>query len=329
MREVAARAGVSIKTVSRVVRGETGVSPELACRVTEAVTALDYRHNLAASTLREQGHKTAAIGLVLMDVANPYAAALHRAVEDTAHARGTLVFAVSGDEDPARQRQVLDALLARRVDGLIVVPVGDEYALLRREHRRGTPVVLVDRAGGGDLDSVTVDNRAGARTATAHLAGFGHRRIAFLGDLRGIRTAAERHLGYLDGLPAAPDPTLIRHDLRTVAAAEHAAGQLLDAPAPPTAVFSGQNLITIGALRAIQRRGLENRVAIVGFDDLPLGELLRPGLTAVAQDPAAIGRAAARLLFARLSGEDTDARHLVVPTRLLVRGSGELPPPSR
>jgi LacI family transcriptional regulator len=105
MREVAALAGVSIKTVSRVVRGEGGVSPELAARVTDAAAMLDYRHNLAASTLRGHGQKTAAIGLVLMDVANPYASALHRAVEDFAHVRGTLVFAVSSDEHPDRQRE--------------------------------------------------------------------------------------------------------------------------------------------------------------------------------------------------------------------------------
>ncbi len=330
MRDVAALAGVSIKTVSRVVRGEPGVSAALTRRVTDAVTMLDYRHNLAASTLRGLDRKTAAIGLILMDVANPYASQLHRAVEDFAHERGTLVFAVSSDEDPARQRQVLDALLSRRVDGLIVMPVGDEYPLLLHEQRRGTPVVLVDRAEDGTgLDSVTVDNRDGAATATGHLAAHGHHRIAFLGDLHTIRTAAERYAGYVEGLARnaiALDPTLIRHDLRCIESAERAAGELLDAADPPTALFSGQNLITIGVLRAVQRRGRQNRVAVVGFDDLPLAELLDPALTAVAQNPAAIGRAAAELLFARLDGDAGPPRHTIVPTRLLVRGSGELRP---
>ncbi|QIS13912.1 LacI family DNA-binding transcriptional regulator [Nocardia arthritidis] len=140
MRDVAALAGVSIKTVSRVVRGERGVSPTLARQVSEAVTMLDYRHNLTASTLRGRGQRTAAIGLVLMDVANPFASVLHRAVEDYAHRRGTLVFPVSSDDDPNRQLQVLNALLSRRVDGLIVMPVGNEHALLLHERRRGTPV---------------------------------------------------------------------------------------------------------------------------------------------------------------------------------------------
>ncbi len=330
MREVAALAGVSIKTVSRVVRGEGGVSPELTARVAEAATMLDYRHNLAASTLRGHGQKTAAIGLLLMDVANPYAAALHRAVEDFAHRRGTLVFAVSTDEDPVRQREVLDALLSRRVDGLIVMPVGTDHGLLLRERQRGTPIVFVDRSpAAAEIDRVTVDNRDGARRAVEHLAAHGHRRIAYLGDLQTIWTAAERHAGYVEGLARTGvtlDPGLVRTDLHSPAAAESATEALLSGPGRPTALFSAQNMITLGALRAIQKHGLHNEIALIGFDDLPLAELLHPALTAVAQDPAAIGRTAAEILFTRLDGKAFQVRHEVIPTRLLVRGSGEIAP---
>ncbi len=325
MREVAALAGVSIKTVSRVVRGEAGVSAELAARVGDAAAMLDYRHNLAASTLRGHGQKTAAIGLVLMDVANPYASALHRAVEDVAHGRGTLVFAVSSDEDPDRQREVLDALLSRRVDGLIVMPVGSDHALLLHEHRRGTPIVFVDRRPALDIDSVTVDNREGARRAVEHLAAQGHRRIAYLGDLHTIWTAAERYAGYVEGLARTGvplDPTIVCADLHSPDAAQAATKALLARPDRPTAIFSAQNLVTIGVLRAI--RDHAGGVALVGFDDLPLGDLLAPGLTAITQDAAGIGRAAAELLFARLDGDDSPTRHTVLPTRLIVRGSGEI-----
>ncbi len=332
MREVAALAGVSIKTVSRVVRGEAGVSPELAARVTDAAAMLDYRHNLAASTLRGHGQKTAAIGLVLMDVANPFASTLHRAVEDFAHGRGTLVFAVSSDENPARQREVLDALLTRRVDGLIVMPVGADHGTLIHERKRGTPVVFVDRLPTADeIDSVTTDNRAGARRAVEHLAAQGHRRIAYLGDLHKIWTAEQRYAGYIEGLAHSGtplDPTLICADLHSPEAAEAATEALLSRPDRPTALFSAQNLVTAGVLRAIQRRNLHHRIAVIGFDDLPLAELLTPALTAVTQDPALIGRTAAELLFARLDGDQSPPRRRVIPTRLLARGSGEIPPPS-
>jgi LacI family transcriptional regulator len=155
--------------------------------------------------------------------------------------------------------------------------------------------------------------------------------IAFLGDLQAISTARERFAGYraaLDraGIPA--DPVLVRHDLHTREAAEAAvAAMLTDLPeCRPTAIFAGQNLITIGAIRALRAAGVERRVALVGFDDVELGDLLSPGLTVVAQDPVAIGRAAAELLFARLDGERGPSRHVEVPTRLIPRGSGEIPP---
>jgi LacI family transcriptional regulator len=330
MRDVAALAGVSVKTVSRVVNQEPGVSPGLATRVLDAVRLLDYRQNLTASSLRRSDQKSATIGLLLEDVGNPFSSALHRAVEDVARRRGTLVFAGSNDEDPDRERELLLALVARQVDGLIAVPADHDQGELLRERRLGLPVVFVDRLGAADADSVTVDNRAGARAATRHLAGHGHRRIAFLGDLRSIWTAAERHLGYLEGLALEQvplDPDLVRLDVRSSDSAEAAVLQLLGLQTPPTALFTSQNLITIGAVRALQRLGLQHRVALVGFDDVLLADLLDPPVSVVAQDPAAVGRAAAELLFDRLDGDHSASRHLVVPTRLVQRGSGELPAP--
>jgi len=353
MRDVATLAGVSLKTVSRVVNQATNVAPDLASRVLEAVRLLDYRPNLTASSLRRADHKTAAIGLLLDDVANPFSSALHRAVEEVARRRGTLVFAGSSDEDPERERELLLALVARRVDGLIAFPVpvgagnpeapggasgvapsgaGSGRSGLLSESRLGRPMVVVDRPlPSGDADSVTVDNRDGARRAIRHLAGHGHRQIAFLGDLHTIWTAAERYLGYLEGLAASGlslDPHLVRHDLRGIDDAEQATVELLSAAPPaarPSALFTGRNLITIGAVRALQRLGLHHRVALVGFDDVPLGDLLDPRISVIAQDHAAIGRSAAELLFARLDGDRSPPRHLIVPTRLIPRSSGELP----
>jgi LacI family transcriptional regulator len=331
MRDVAALAGVSIKTVSRVVNQEPGVSPELASRVLDAVGLLEYRHNLTASSLRRSDQKTATIGLLLEDASNPFSSGLHRAVEEVARRRGTLVFAGSSNEDPDVERELLLGLASRRVDGLIVVPASHDHSDLLREQRLGRPLVFVDRPSAHDADSVTVDNRAGARRGVRHLAAHGHRRIAFLGDLRSIWTAAERHLGYLEGLATegiALDPGLVRHDLRSIDAAEHATLGLLAAAEPPTALFTGQNLVTIGAVRALQRQGLQHRVAMVGFDDVLLADLLDPPVSVIAQDPAAIGRTAAELLFARLDGDRRPPQHPVVPTRFVPRGSGEIPPPA-
>ncbi len=328
MRDVAALAGVSLKTVSRVINAEPGVSPRLTGRVLEAVRLLDYRHNMTASSLRRSDQKTASIGLLLEDVSNPFSSALHRAVEEVARRRGTLAFAGSSDEDPVRESELLRAFVARRVDGLIVVPSGREMS---DRERLGTPMVCVDRpAAFGAVDSVTADNRDGARSAVRHLAARGHRRIAFLGDRHTVWTAQERRLGYVEGLAAEGipyDPALVRQDLSSIGAAEQAVLELLARPEQPSALFTGQNLVTIGAIHALRRRGREHRVALVGFDDFLLADLLDPAVTVVAQDPATLGRTAAELLFARLDGDRGPPRRQVVPTTLVPRGSGEIPAP--
>lgn len=323
-------AEVSFKTVSRVINGEPTVSPEIASRVQNAVRQLDYRPNMAAVSLRRADRKTSTIGLLLEDVANPFSSALHRAVEDTARRQGTLVFAGSSDADPKQEREMLAAFLSHQVDGLIVVPSGGDHSgLLPKRGRAATPVIFLDRPAAHVVaDSVTTDNRGGAREAVRHLAAYGHRRIAFLGDLRSIWTAAERHMGYVEGLAAAGipyDPHLVRQDFQTIEAAEGAALDLLGAASPPTAFFTGQNLITLGAVRALRQCGIQSRVALVGFDDLLLADLLEPAVSVIAQDPATLGRTAAQLLFARIGGEQGPAQNVVVPTRLVPRGSGEIP----
>jgi LacI family transcriptional regulator len=329
MRDVGALAGVSLKTVSRVINRDPTVSAEIVGRVRRAVDLLGYRPNLAATSLRRADRKTATIGLLLEDVANPFSSALHRAVEDVARERGMLVFAGSSDEDPDREREVLAAFVSHQVDGLIVVSSDHGHGDLLLERRRsGLPMVFLDRpAPVTEVDSVTVDNRVGARKAVSHLAGHGHRRIAFLGDLHSIWTAAERERGYLDGLAAAgiaADQRVVRRDVRSGEEAEQAVADLLAVADPPTALFTAQNLITTGAVRALRQLGLQHRVALVGFDDVQLADLLDPPVSVVAQDPPALGRTAARLLLARLDGDDGPARQVVVPTRLVARGSGEI-----
>ncbi len=331
MREVAALAGVSIKTVSRVINGETGVSADTAARVAQAVERLDYRQDFAASELRRTHRRSATIGMVLEDLGNPYSAAVLRAVEDVARTRQLLVLAGSCDNDAERERTLVAALTGRRVDALVVMPAGADHSYLLTERRAGTPIVFVDRPPAFlDADAVVADNAAGTRLGIRHLVDHGHGRIAYLGDMQTIFTARQRYEGYREelaaqGLPV--DEALVRLDLRGIEVADAVATELLALPDPPTALFAAQNFLTIGALRALRRAGLHRQVALLGFDDILLADLLDPGITVIAQDPARMGLVAAELVLRRLDGDRSPTASHVVPTRLVPRGSGEIPAP--
>jgi LacI family transcriptional regulator len=333
MQDVAALAGVGLKTVSRVVNGEPSVSPALEAKVRRAIEQLHYRRDANASMLRRLGGKTQTIGLVLEDVANPFSSALHRAIEDSARARNVLVFAGSCDEDPQRERELIGSFRDRRVDGIIVVPASHDHTYLYAEQLAGTALVFLDRpAGHLDADSVASNNLGGAIEAVEHLLGHGHRRIAFLGDLLTISTAQHRLQGYAQALERAGiglDDELVRTGLRDPQAAANAVDGLLDLPDPPTALFTSQNLLTIGGIRALRRAGVERQVALIGFDDVVLADVLDPAVSVVAQDPQALGRSAADLLFRRLDGDTSPSVHHVVAVKLIARGSGEIPPAER
>ena len=328
MRDVAQASGVSLKTVSRVVNDEAGVSPRTAARVRGVIAALGFRRNDIAHTLRKR-LSSATVGLVIEDLANPFYSLLARAVESVARAHGCMLIAVSSEEDPARERELLATLVRRRVDGLLIVPASEDHGFLVPEVRMGMPVVFVDRPPAGiEADVVVLDNRTGARMAVEHLLRHGHRRIGMVGDLREIWTAKERLHGYRDALDSAglaPGPGLMRLGLHDAASAEAATRDLL-AEERPTAIFAGNNRICIGVLRAVAGWGIP--VAVVGFDDFELSDLLALPATVVCHDPAEMGRVAAELLFGRPPGEGEPPRRVVLPVRLIERGSGEVPPPS-
>jgi LacI family transcriptional regulator len=327
---VAALARVSVTTVSRVINGEPGVSPRLADRVVAAIEQLNYRHNLTASSLRRADGKSATIGLVLEYIANPFDALLHHAIEQFALKRGVLVLAGSVEEDEVRERELIAALATRRVDGLLIMPAGHDHSYLLNERSAGTPMVFIDRPPAFlDADTVMTDNLDGVRRGIRHLTSHGHRRIAYIGDLQTITTAKLREQGYRDELQAqgiAVDEGLIRMDVRGHDRGEAAALELLRVEPPPTAIFAGQNLLATGAHRALKQLNLNHEVALIGFDEVPLGDLFDPGITVMAQDAAALGRAAAQLLFRRIDGDRSPSVHEVIPTRLITRGSGEIRP---
>jgi LacI family transcriptional regulator len=333
MRDVAALAGVGIKTVSRVINNEPNVTPATIARVRDAAARLDYHPDLNAGNLRRSGRRTRTLGLVVGSVANPFSGAVHRGVEDTAGDRGVAVFASSVDDDATREERIVGEMLRRRVDALILTTVRKNQSQLVAEQARGTVLVFIDREPAGiDADVVVTNNAEAAAEATAHLIAGGHRRLAYLGDRSQLWTAQERRRGFLEqlgtvGIPTAGIP--IVEDLHTEDAAYAATLELLDGATPPTALFTSQNLVTIGALRALRERGLHRRVALVGFDDVPLGDMLEPGVTVVAQNPYEIGRVAALRAFARMDGDDGPSERIVVASVLIRRGSGEIPPGER
>ena len=326
MRDVASTAGVSLKTVSRVVNGEAGVSPATAARVAAAIARLGFARNDLARSLRHG--RAGAVGLVIEDVANPFYSAIARVVEDAAHARGHILITGSCEEDPERERQLVQRLLRRLVDALIIVPAGEDHRYLLGDIQAGTPVVFVDRPPRGiDADVVLLDNFGGARAGVEHLLAHGHRRIAFVGDPPQLYTAGERLAGYRAALAAAgvgEDPALERgsHD---AAGAERAVRDLLALPADrrPTALFCANNRNTVGALRAL--RDHDEPVALVGFDDFELADMLSVPITVVRHEAEELGRLAVELAYARLAGDDGLPRRLVIPCDMVIRGSGEVP----
>jgi LacI family transcriptional regulator len=331
MQDVADRAQVSLKTVSRVINGEPGVAAATAARVKRSIADLGFRRNDLARSLR-QGSTSATLGLVIEDVANPFYSAIAQAVESTARERGYLLITGSCEEDPERERELIRALVGRRVDALLLVPAGGErdHQWLEREVLGTTPVVFLDRPPHRiEADTVLLDNAGGARMAVEHLLASGHRRIAYVGDAPDLFTASERLAGYRAALTAAgleADPRLIFQATPDGTAAPVQALLELPAEVRPTAIFTGNNRHTVGAVRAL--RGREHEVALVGFDDFELAEVLAMPTTVVRHDSFRMGAEAAGLAFARLDGSTAPPRRLTLETELVARGSGEIVPRS-
>ena len=322
MLDVASLAQVSLKTVSRVVNGEPGVAPERAQRVRTAALELGYRHNLGASNLR-RGSQTAAIGLLVQDLSNDFCGVLLRAVEDRARERGVVVMSASLDDEPERERDLVAGLVSRRSDGLILMPSTSDQSYLKAEVEAGLNVVVVDRRPTTPLDSVTVDNAGGAASAADHLLRHGHRRIGGLFDDLRITTAPERLAGFMDSMArgsVAPD-THLRRDR-----AAHGGRRHRRRPCHARAPGSTHRVLLRSQRPHHGRRprppagGARDEVAVVGFDDFSGADLLQPRVT-VGQDGCS------RVRPPDLCGPDGRADRptsFVLPTELIVRGSGEI-----
>ncbi len=305
LKEVAARAGVSPASVSRVLNGAPSVTPAYRERVLQAVMELDYRPNRLASNLRRQ--KTETIGVVVSDIENPHFTEMVRAVESAAFGRGYRVILCNTDETVEKQQAYLEVLAEEQVAGVILVPsdpTGEEIARLLT---MDVPVIAFDRrVADPRADAVIIDNVGGGRRATAYLLEAGHERIGFVGGRADIQTATERLVGY--------EAAMAERDLRPRSASGAfrieggmaATTELLSMDdAPITALVVANNLMTIGALRALRARGLRvpEDVGLVAIDDPFWAELVDPPLTTLAQPIQQMAESAAELLFNRIEGD--------------------------
>ncbi|MGA8115181.1 MAG: LacI family DNA-binding transcriptional regulator [Actinocatenispora sp.] len=329
MRDVAERLGVSPMTVSRALRGRPGIGDATRQRVLAEVAALGYRPNKLARGLRSGGPNEL-IGLVVTNLANPFYSQLAVGVEEIAVRYGARVVLGSTGEDLAAEREVVTDLIGRGVDGLVVVPAGHDHAHLGDVRLRGTPVVLAASPPMGiDADCVLVDDFGGTRQACRQLIARGHRLIGFLGLPASLWTGSERFRGYAVALEEAGievDERYVSRHRGDIALAEKAAREMLDLAEPPTALLTANNRNTVGALRALRGwAGRADDIAVAGFDDIELADMLQLPLSVVSYDPVDVGRAAARLLFEHLdsrpradaSADGHPPRRVIIPTSLV------------
>lgn len=326
MRDVAQLAGVGLATVSRVVNEHPQVSAGTAARVRAAIEQLDFQRDDLARSLRA-GQRSSSLALLLGNLTNPFYASVAAGAVATAQTHGYALVIGTVDEDPVVERRTIRDLLGRRIAGLVIVPDQGDHSYLSALHARGDsiPVVFADRPGQGlAADAVLIDNERGGYLATQHLLEHGHTRIAVLvapayystgRRLRGYRRALREA-----GIQAQPE-LICRLPGGTAADAERATNELLALDPAPTAVFTTTNFLTEGAVRSMRRH--DRSLALVGFDDFRAADLLPIPATVVAADAEQIGRTAMTMLLERLDDPSIPPRRIVLPPRLIARGSGE------
>jgi LacI family transcriptional regulator len=325
LRDVAAVAGVSLRTASRVLNDDPRVAVDTRARVRQAMRDLKYTPDSMARSLRA-GTDTA-VGMVVESVADPFFSAMVAAVEQAASNGGKSVLVASTHGDGERERDVVGQMLSRRVSGLLLAPTSGDHAWLRT----GTPLVLVDRAAPGlAADVVGIDDEAAAADAVHHLVAHGHRRIAYISDRPLVPTSRARLAGYRRAMAAHgidADPRLIHAECPDAASAAVATRELLarNDSDVPTALLSAATRCSLGVVPALHALNRSD-IALVCFGDFAMADLLQPGVTVVDHSAEAIGATAAARLAERIAHPDLPASIIHVPVRLIPRGSGEVRP---
>jgi LacI family transcriptional regulator len=327
IKDVARVSGVSSMTVSRVINDSERVSPETRRRVEQAIAELGYVPSRLARGLIRQ--KTGTLALIVPDVANPFFTLVVRGAEDVARRAGYRMILCDTRADLTIEREVIEEMLAHRVEGIVIAPVSDRSkGHLERLARFGVQFVLIDRTVSGiESDVVVGDSAGGARRLVEHLISLGHRRIGFVTEADDVSTARDRREGYEAALAAAGlplDPNLIVRLTADPAGGFDGMRRLLELEEPPTAVFTVNNLVALGAIEAVRARGLEvpDDVAVVCFDDIEYASRLYPFLTVMAQPAETLGTLGTQLLVERIEDRAPKQRRVVVlPAQFVVRKS--------
>ncbi len=324
MAEVARRAGVSISTVSHVVNRTRFVSPEKAQLINDAIAAMGYQPNELARSLKVAS--TNSVGLAISAISNPYFTDIICAVEAECARLGLMVFLSDTQEDPDRELQVVRAFHQRRVDGVILAPSGSPQRAIDYLADKKLPCVLIDRFADDRFDQIGVENDTAMRALIDHVVSFGHKRIGYIAGQPGLATTRERIEAFQASL-AANGLECLQHyvspenvDTASATVSTHA---ILSLPAPPTALVTGNNMTTIGAVRAIREKGLSipRDLSLVGFDDFEWADCFEPRLTLVEQPCTEIGRQAAALLSARIASSSAAPRAVRLQATLQARQS--------
>lgn len=331
IRDVAARAGVSVGTVSNVLNRPDIVAEPTRSRVLAAIAQLGFIRNESARQLRAGRSRT--IGLVVLDVANPFFTDVARGVEDEASESGLAVILCNSDDQEAKEIHYLELLEEHRVQGILITPVAADGERLARLQLRGTPVVLVDsRSPSRGQCSVSVDDVLGGELAVAHLLAAGHGRIAFVGGPPSFRQVTDRREGAVRALEkagrTAADLQMIETPALNVAAGQRAGADLADLPPArqPTAVFCANDLLALGVLQEMTARRIRvpEDLAIVGYDDIDFAAAAAVPLSSVRQPRQQLGRTAAQLLLDEALGEASHQhRQVVFEPELVVRRSSQ------
>ena len=330
LEDVARLAGVSSKTVSRVFTHRDLVAPETVERVLGAAKRLRFRPNPLARNLR-RGGPTNTIGFIMGELNNPFYYKLAAGIERELSSHGFSLVVATSDDTAAGEERVADALLGQRLGALLLIPVADDQSYLEGERHLGTPVIAIDRPARNLVaDSIVLENHRGVFDATTRLLERGHRRIGYICNPASVYTQAERLRGYRDALAAygIRDSSAwerLEDDLSRPA--DGLIADLLDRDDAPTAIITGNNRVTIGALRVLRDLHDDGRTALVGFDDFDTADVL--GVTVISYDPLALGRAAATLAIERMQDPAGFTRQLEMPTWIVERGTGERTPAER
>jgi LacI family transcriptional regulator len=330
LRDVAARAGVSPMTVSRVINNSPRVQADTRRRVQAAIAELHYVPNRLARGLIRR--KTGTLALLVPDLANPFFTLIVQAAEDVAWRAGYHVILCDTRAELEREREYVEDMVEFQVEGLLVAPVSDRSrAHLRVLARNNIPYVLIDRSiERFEADLVQGDSVAGARRLVDHLIALGHRRIAMISEALDVSTSRERLQGYREALEAAGIEQRAEYVVQASAvdarSGRDAALRLVDLEEPPTAIFAVNNIVAVGVVEAARERGIEipGDLALVCFDDIEHVSRLYPFLTVMAQPAETFGTLATQLLLDRIAGRVRERRRVVVlPADLIVRRSSE------